>query len=189
MVKKKIPKARLFVSIPVPESIQQTVSKVTREVKKLNLIEAKWVQEKNYHITLHFLGYVPIDLLPDIKEQLAMISFKPFSVALDLLEVNDRKNPRVLWISLKSELLIQLAHEIITNLSLFIEPEERGFHPHLTLARIKKVHNQEGVDELLDDYDGPQDNWMVNSFSLMESELSKAGSEYLAVLKVLAINP
>jgi len=178
MAKKKIPKARLFISIEIPDALKETLRKIGRDIKKQNLIEGKWVPEDKIHITLQFLGYIPIEVIPQIQELLDGIPFEPFRITLGPIGLNDRRNPRVLWVEAHSPMLDWLAAEISMAISLFVEPEERPFHGHITLARIKKVHNQEGLEDLLDSYDVPKDSWAVEGFSLMESKLDRAGAEY-----------
>ncbi len=178
MAKVKIPKARLFISIEVPQEIKEILRTISRDIKKQNLIEGKWVPEDKIHITLQFLGYIPIDVIPQIQELLDGIAFEPFRITLGPIGLNDINNPRVLWVEVHSPMLDWLAAEIATMLSLIVEPEERPFHGHITLTRIKKVHNQDGLEDLLDSYVVPKDSWAVEEFSLMESKLDRAGAEY-----------
>lgn len=186
MAKKKIPKARLFISIALPNTIKETMRKISRDVKKQNLIEGKWVKPEHQHITLQFLGYIPIDVIPQLQELLDGIAFEPFRITLGPIGLNDRSNPRVLWVEAHSPMLDWLATEIAMAISLFVEPEERPFHGHITLARIKKVHNQDGLEDLIDSYVVPKDSWAVEGFSLMESKLDRAGAEYETIKEFTA---
>ncbi|MEX0672279.1 MAG: RNA 2',3'-cyclic phosphodiesterase [Candidatus Babeliales bacterium] len=178
MPKIKKPKIRLFISIAIPEKIKEVLRNISKEVKKENLIEAQWVAPEHQHVTLHFLGYVARDFLPEIEETLRQIPFEPFRVTLGPLGLNDAANPRVIWVNVDSPMLNWLAQEIITMLSPFVEPPEREFHGHSTLARIKKVHNQDGLRSLIDSYRVAPDSWAVEQFFLMESPLDQAGTVY-----------
>jgi RNA 2',3'-cyclic 3'-phosphodiesterase len=183
MAKRKIPKKRLFVSIDIPADIKTLLKIISKDLKKKNLIEGRWVKEDMLHITLQFLGYIPTDLIEPIQAALQHIPFEPFRVTLGPLGVNDITNPRVLWIEVHSPMLNWLAQEIKAVLSPFIEPEERSFHGHITLARIKKVHNQEGLAQMINSYTISNASWPVEHFSLMESILNKKESHY-CVIKV-----
>lgn len=110
--------------------------------KKLEKERINWTDPQHIHITLKFLGNTGVDLLDNVKSLLESISCRtaPFSVTLGgtgLFLFN--KEPRVLYLGIRDNGSISgLAKEIDDQMNnLGFAKENRSFHPHLTLARIK----------------------------------------------------
>jgi 2'-5' RNA ligase len=143
------------------------------------------------HITLKFLGDVPEDRLQDIgaaleKELAGAHGGKIVLQGMGAFPSNDR--PRVLWVGVTegTEVLMDLNQRVERALAALGFPrEDRPFHPHVTVARIKdrrreddaraaiKAHSREvfGVGEL-------------KSVLLKESRLSRSGAEHLTLLAI-----
>jgi len=128
---------RLFVAIDPPPEVREQLTTLC-----CGLPDARWTPPEQLHLTLCFIGEVNGAAFLDIKEALAEIKSAPF--ALRLRGVGffpPRGQPRVVWAGVEtSEPLAVLQRKITTRLfSLGLEPENRKFAPHLTLARLHQT--------------------------------------------------
>lgn len=131
---------RLFVAVPVPSEIKLAVNDWMAEIQP-HIPFRKWVHHEDLHITLQFLG----DTLPDrvslITHALQEISAlsNPLWLRVETLGLFGRPtHPSVLWARVGGDLtgLHSLQQRVAGALTpLGFTPEERTFHPHLTLAR------------------------------------------------------
>jgi len=171
---------RTFIAIPLPQSIKDYLGDIQNQFKKCN-VEAKWVNTKNTHMTLKFLGEVQEDKIPSIesaiKETIAGIS----SIKVNLIGFGffpNEHNPRVFFVSTdKEEILQKIAYNLEEKLKpLGFKPEHR-FRSHITLARMKSRKNAgclvtKSKEIKVDKY------FPVNSIILYKSTLTPNGPIY-----------
>ncbi len=103
---------------------------------------ARWTDESQLHLTLRFIGEVEEPTLPDIVEALRLIRPPGFELGLEGIGIFGKlRQARVLWAGVTaSQDLDHLQGKIEAALqALGLEPEGRKFHPHVTLARLKKA--------------------------------------------------
>ena len=179
-------KKRVFIAIklyPDP-SFKLMIAHLKNKLGNENL---RWIPERNMHLTLRFLGEVPGNLVPDISGVLADISVKTrlFPLLLKGLGIfRSLSYPRVLWGGIEAPLeLNHLKEEIDRGLmSLGFEFDAQHFHPHLSLARMKKIKDKSLFRELLGDYkDKVLMEQEVESMVFYESVLKEKGPEYFAL--------
>jgi 2'-5' RNA ligase len=95
---------------------------------------ARRVAPAQWHITLHFLGAVPMQRLPGLGERLA-VRFEPFELVLDRPEVWPG-GIAVLGAAAVPDALKELHAKLAQALAaLGLPVEKRAFRPHVTLAR------------------------------------------------------
>lgn len=135
---------RLFIAIGAQElSFDPEISlKKLKTNLKMKEIEFRWVPQKNYHITLNFLGEVEPEKLPELKSMLHELvqGHGPFSLKLDGLGAfPSLKEGRVIWMDVQnSKLLRSLQEDGEQRLeALGYQLEKRVYKPHLTLARLR----------------------------------------------------
>jgi len=133
-------KRRIFLAIPVPPAVKKRLGPSVSDLKnKLSDWRINWVAPKNLHITLVFFGWVKAEQVKTIRaESSAAISGSlPFEVATGELSLEGRP----LWLEIEQgqdeikSLAENLSNKLTQKGSL---EEERGFHSHLTLGRVKK---------------------------------------------------
>ena len=143
---------RTFVSIKLPDEVIKQLAVVQKDLQRAG-VQARFTAPSNLHLTLKFLGEVPVAGIPAIKEVLDSVaqSFNPFTLTMkDFMLLPDCDNPRVLCAGLDGdvETLKDLASVIAEKLLPWGFPEEkRVFKPHLTLARNPEKFD--GLDKLL----------------------------------------
>ena len=126
---------RLFVGIPITPSVRQLLSSLGESVPR-----ARAVPEDQIHLTLRFIGEVDQLTYSDIKDSLEGLKSSPLTLSIKGTgHFPPRGQPRVLWAGVDpaGEVII-LRNRVNNRLSLCgVKPEQRKFHPHVTLARLK----------------------------------------------------
>ena len=102
----------------------------------------KWVEKKNIHLTLKFLGEVPENSIGNIAEILPSISasYRKFAFLYEGIDgFPEKKNARVIFIPVKNpEKIVKLMMDIDKHLNDIGFKLEKSYIPHLTLGRAKK---------------------------------------------------
>lgn len=170
---------RTFIAIEVPENQRRIIWGLIQEQQKKNL-PVKWVEFGNLHITLKFLGEIDEKKLDSILPTLSSVSIKTKRFQARLENIGcfpGIRNPRVLWIGVSqgSEEIIKLVTEIENELTKSgFKREEKKFHPHLTIGRIKSPCK---VDDILNQTI-KTDLFEINNFILFKSTLLPKGPVY-----------
>lgn len=175
---------RLFISIEVPEGIKKKVGVLVEKFRKC-LTPIKWVENKNLHVTLKFIGWVEDDKVEKLKSCVteSVKGVGPFEMSLAGIGMfPDKKHPRVIWVgSTKgTEKAKKLADKIERSVagSGFRE-EEREFTSHLTIGRIKEKIDTEELSKCVSKAEKSEfGSFMVDHVSLMKSTLRRSGPIY-----------
>ena len=145
---------RIFVGSPTPESLKKQLDQwVKNQVQTSSLThssrEIRWIDPENWHWTFAFLGEVEEEVVLKIHEVLEGIVPKLAQVESVFLKglgaFPHQHCPKVLWAGCDPETQVQLkkiALTIRSELEHFGFKEEKHFHPHLTLARLKSMSSQ-----------------------------------------------
>jgi 2'-5' RNA ligase len=183
---------RAFIAIPLPANLKAKLSPVQQQFRVIPL-EATWVRETGFHLTLKFLGEVEAGQIEPITSCLldAVHGCAPFSLTLCGVGVFPHEHsPRVLWVGVeeKTGRLHRLQREVELRLTHIGFPQEdRAFIAHLTLARLKRVSQRAKFLECLKQHrDTVFGHMDVHHIELLESQLHPAGARYSA-LKVVPL--
>jgi 2'-5' RNA ligase len=179
---------RAFIAMDLPTPLKVALDRTTVELKKtLRDMPLRWVRIENIHLTLKFLGQVKAEDIERIKPVLAQqaASFVPVDVSIDGFGTfpNPTK-PLVLWIGLRAgDGLVRFQAAVEAELAqLGFAPEERGFNPHLTVARVRRDHrvaNLKRIAELMAATPPPfEAAAKLDSVTLYRSDLKPGGSVY-----------
>jgi 2'-5' RNA ligase len=126
---------RLFIAIDIPSEIKQLFERVEQRLKKCDLA-AKWVEPKNVHLTLKFLGEVEEQKIPLIKNAMENTAhqFKSFRVSLENFGFFPaERNPRVFFAGTdKEDILRNIYQKIEEELFTIGFGKENRFAAHLT---------------------------------------------------------
>jgi 2'-5' RNA ligase len=126
------------------------------------------VRTEQLHVTLHFLGNIPRERLPELVQRLD-VPFSSFELGLGRPELW-HGGIAVLEPDVVPEPLLALHGALGEALEgVGLTPEARAFRPHVTLARR--------AGPMLAQIDGPPVRWQVDGYELMESKVG-AGSNY-----------
>jgi len=139
-----MPRVRTFIAV---EMSPRVIARAGDLIDKLRVAPAEinWVRPQQMHLTLKFLGDVPDTETPDICRVVAdaAAGFEPFEIICrGAGAFPNVRQPRTLWIGIEdgADELKRLQAEIDEALKtkLGYAKEQRGFHPHLTIGRVKR---------------------------------------------------
>jgi 2'-5' RNA ligase len=117
----------------------------------------KWVPADIMHLTLKFLGDTPEDTIRQIINAVDTPFRKIPVMTLHLSAVGlfkNLRNPRVIWIGIKSCPPLAQAVQILGNtlISFGYPADPVEFVPHLTLGRVKEIKQTEKLVRLIEKY-------------------------------------
>ena len=161
---------RLFFALWPDHGQRETLREVINSVAKS--VEGRLVDRRNWHITLAFIGTFPEHRVPFLLERAAEIRVEPFRLNFDRLEYWPR--PRVA--SLTAAMVPTELQELVDALNRVlldadIKPEERAYHPHITVVRQARAFATERLAQRT------STEW--SSFELMESVSGPDGVSYV----------
>lgn len=179
---------RLFIALNLPDEVKRQLQRLVSNLHQANKNKPiKWVEEDNFHLTLHFLGEVDEKEIDKINQNLEPIITKYSALKFEITEnisgFPDLFNPKVIFLQIK-ELndgqAIRLQKEIGEALKkLNFEVDPRPFRLHITLGRVKfktSVKIPKFPAFTLQTTTGRQ--FQINSIDLMASTLTPAGPIY-----------
>ncbi len=180
-------KLRLFVAVNIQDIIKQKLKECQERLKESDG-DVKWVDTKNIHITLKFLGYVEEGHLDEVKDIIRKSTegMKPFRLKFKGMGAFPRfQRPQVVFAMAEDEAghLASISSSLEEGFqSLGIEKEDRVFEAHLTLGRVKSPHNIEKLVRVMERYKNePFGEELVTSVLLMQSQLTPKGPIYTRV--------
>ncbi|MFZ0955989.1 MAG: RNA 2',3'-cyclic phosphodiesterase [Candidatus Sulfotelmatobacter sp.] len=189
---------RLFIALDIDDVIRERIVRFMEGVSGF-APDARWAKPESLHVTLKFIGEQPEAMLEEIKHGLGTIAagevtqqFRGYGF------FPTAKAPRVFWVGIEAgpELATLAAMVDRQTGRLGIPREERGFSPHLTLARggARGAHSSGSPHRRKED--GPNRSFQLlqeklavlptpefgtmtaREFYLYQSELGRCGSRY-----------
>jgi len=185
---------RLFLACEVPDEVKQHISEVIENLRDRSGADVRWIRTEGIHVTLKFLGEVPVKKLPAVKlaTQEAVVGHSPFELELSNIGTfGGREGLRLMWVGIAGDVLRLEALVRSMNAALAVvgfEPERRPFRPHLTLGRVRdevSTRRRTEIEVEVGKVGVPATSWRTSQVSLMRSRLTQQG----AVYEVLATFP
>ncbi len=133
---------RCFIAIELPKTVHDRIGRLQEQLRS-QVRGVGWTRTEQIHLTLKFLGDVPDAALPKVIDAASAVAgrFAP----MDLTVAGAGCFPphgaaRVLWVGIASpppELTACVEACEQAMAALGFPPENRPYHPHLTLGRVK----------------------------------------------------
>jgi 2'-5' RNA ligase len=162
------PSRRLFFALWPDDDTRAAIAALARE--RIHS-QARRVADHNLHITLAFPGNVTTRVQTCLEEAAGSITGAPFELAIDRLGYWPR--PRIIWAAPAQTPppLWSLAAALRTALvACGLEPENRPYQAHITLARkASQALNVTRIAPI---------QWSIRHFCLVESVTEPAGVRY-----------
>ena len=179
---------RTFCAIELPEEI---CARATQRINDLKLSfpnsNASWNRDGRYHLTLKFIGEIPQSRVKrlSLAASRAVAELSPFAIVVEQSGVFPAHGPpRILWIGVNdiSGSLTELHARLEDECSREGFPkEDRPYHPHLTLARLRKPQGARSLASAHRElWFGPTEV-RVSELLVIRSELSTVGSKYSVI--------
>ena len=175
---------RLFIAIETPPEIRELIGRLVAPLRALNA-PVKWEQNDKLHVTLKFLGDTPEEKVPAIIAALKSAAMKapgPFLIRYTAPGMfPNRHRPRIIWIGVDDPrgVMTQVQSAVEQSLEqLGIQREQRPFHPHVTIGRVKGERIPDRLLEEVENLTLHTDEVPVSEFTLVKSETKSDGSVY-----------
>jgi len=161
---------RLFFALWPDNRQRDRLRDVINSVAKT--VEGVAIDRRNWHITLAFIGDFPENRVPYLLERAAEIDVEPFRLIFDRLEYWPR--PKVASLCAATvppdlQALVDALNSVLLDLG--IEPEDRTYRPHITVARNARAFTTERLAQR------SITEW--SSFELVESVPGPGGVHYV----------
>ncbi len=174
---------RLFVAIELPNEIKAQLASLQKELRQAQA-EVSWTKPENLHLTLKFLGEVSSERVKLIEQACLEATRGCKPLLLTTQETGffpNARRPRVVWAGLQGDSAdLQALHKSLEAqlATLGFAREEKPFHPHLTLGRVKTMKNIQQLVSRTEAYQLPLLAFTVSELVLMQSQLHPSGSIY-----------
>jgi RNA 2',3'-cyclic 3'-phosphodiesterase len=185
---------RAFIAIELPSEAKRELTRLQQRLKQsCGNCPARWVAAGSIHLTLNFLGAMPLNGLDAVKQAMlqACALSRQFDLALDGPGAfPNLVRPSVVWVGLNGDTgkLAQLQKRLGQLLaSAGFKAEDRPFSPHLTLARVRddaslsdRLKLGQSIGSAILEKSAPIP---VDSISLIQSRLTPAGPIYTVLFR------
>jgi len=185
---------RLFWAINLPTDLKSNIYNQISSPLSSIPADLKWVEEKNLHLTLKFLGDVETcrveEIFKSVKSEVGRFGSLHFEVR-GVGCFPGRKRPRVFWAGIQGQTdeLRKLHDRTRQALStLGFKSGNKKFSPHITLARFRSHSNSAKFMHMAEELVPPTrklGSFDIVSIELMQSTLSRRGPEYNILNQVL----
>ena len=182
---------RLFLAVELDAAVvrasEELVARLRDRAQRLApAARITWASAGRLHVTLAFLGQVAAartePLLASFSTPIAMAPFAADVRGLGAFPPNGP--PRVLWagVGQGSDRLIELAGLVSGRLAVLGFPaEDRPYHPHVTLARVREAAGLRGTTLFERMAETGLGTTQVRAITLFESRLSPRGPAYVRI--------
>lgn len=178
---------RTFIAIEVPEGVRRSLATL---VERLRSSEARltWVKPEAMHLTLRFLGEIDGDRVERLRALLSegYADAAAFDLAVrGLGAFPNPRRPSVLWAGVEPvDGPLARVREIAERAAqaIGLAAENRAFHPHLTLARVKDPAEADRVRPFWErERDFEAGTFTAGGVTLFSSRLTPRGPVYTVV--------
>ncbi len=182
---------RLFIAIELPVDVRKKLKDhIDRLRNSIPDARASWSREEKLHLTVKFLGDTPVakvEALSQAAERVAN-SVSPFEIMIaGCGAFPPSGQPRVVWIGIEdpSGQLGRLQQSLEDECAeAGFARELRPFHPHLTIARLRKPQGSRQLAAMHKEIGFESENVSVSGIAVMRSELSSEGSRHYTIVSL-----
>lgn len=176
---------RVFCAVELPEAVKEKIKAyIARLRREFPDVRASWSGDNKLHITLKFFGDTPLERVALISAAADRAASAAATLHLRIQSTGafpSGGRPRVLWLGINDEnraleVLQQRFEDECENDGFVREP--RPFKPHLTLARLRDTNNVATLAAFHRSQDFQTEDFAVESFYVIRSELGPTGSKY-----------
>lgn len=167
---------RFFIALEIPEDCREQLEVVQSKLEKI-IPGVRLTNNDKLHLTIAFVGEQPDKLQGDLTRiiQEAVQNISPFTITPAYIDgFPNLHHAQVFWAGVKGDTdkLMVLRERIKDGLiSLGLEPDERRYTPHISIAKINNSFSLQKDQEkklqelMLDNFEPIQ----INSIKLFES--------------------
>jgi RNA 2',3'-cyclic 3'-phosphodiesterase len=181
-------KLRVFSAVELPANVRARAAEhIARLRDEAQDVRASWERAEKMHITLKFLGEIDQARVVNLQSSAdrAVSNIAPFDLSIEGTGAFPTRGlPRVLWLGVAD------ASGELTRLQQCLEDEcaregfardEKSFHPHLTIARLRHPSGAKRLAALHKEMDFKSEAFSINELIILRSELGPRGSSYTEI--------
>ena len=176
---------RIFIAMEIDKDLRGILYKYSSNMF-FNVDNVKIIPTDNLHITLKFIGNTSEEGINVIRNiiKTSISEHEAFDYELEDFPgaFPDKSRARIVFMGIKNggDRFKDIYDSLEDGLSgVGIGKEQRDFHPHITIARIKRpVSIKEASDSPLPSHECPLN---ASSVTLFESILSRQGARYINI--------
>ena len=174
---------RCFIALELPQPVQKHLAGIISGLKDTQA-DIKWVDPKNTHLTLKFLGEITPEQVNCAREFLVQQSGKHLSIHCRTGQIGvfpSWNRPQVIWLGLKDG--IQKILDLQTTLEDSLAEcgfarDPKKFKPHLTLGRVRSPNNMDKLAEKINTAPLDEIELSFGELTLIKSTLTSNGPIY-----------
>jgi 2'-5' RNA ligase len=174
---------RLFVGLAPPPAVLDDLDAACAPFRETR-DDLRWTSREVWHVTLAFLGGVSEESLARLVPGLERAARRNSTFGLSLAGAGAFSNParaNVLWSGMSGDLralsdLAAVVSAAARRAGVTLPDADRGFTPHLTLARCRAPADVREIVASLGCYQGP--GWTVEEIYLIRSALDGQKPRY-----------
>ena len=174
---------RTFIGIFPPPHIQSAIADILSPLKP-NTPAVRWERQEKFHITMKFLGDVSAGQIGPLETSLfeAGKSIQQFDILLARIGCfPPSHSPKIVWVGSGEDTIVPLTEcfTIVERkcVSAGFKKEERPFHPHITVGRVKGKVSENLIKKIENTTFEPL-QFLCTELLIMKSDLSPSGSAY-----------
>jgi 2'-5' RNA ligase len=181
---------RSFLAIELPKPILRKIEEVQGDLRSTRA-DVRWVNPEKIHLTLKFFKNIEESRIEPIFKSIEEPIRNTLPFSLEVRGVGafpHLRNPRVIWMGLVDgrEVLVSFQKQIETQLEkIGFQPEDRPFHPHLTLGRMKSSRGKEELVGRMERHKEEEfGDFQVERVILFKSDLKPSGPIYTLLKEI-----
>jgi 2'-5' RNA ligase len=174
---------RTFAAIFPPTEIRNGLSELVEKLRKL-CSGVKWVEKENMHLTLRFFGGLTDEQIGAATQCMSELAQLQHAFKARLGVVGAFPSPsraRVIWVGVEEgkEQLVHIATALDERfVKAGLGQADKPFSPHLTIGRVRIPGKNPELEEAIHALTFSRGEFMINSLTLMKSELTPRGPVY-----------
>jgi len=174
---------RTFIALDLDKPLKETLEGLISRLRHRGG-DIRWVKPEGMHLTIKFLGEIGEETVAKLKSSLGVVAgrHKPFRLTFQGTGTfPPGSKARVLWVGVEDNSALKALQEDLETETerLGFPREERRFHPHLTLGRVKASL---GLQTLLQEFKQEANTSFgqteVSRLTFFQSTLRPTGAEY-----------
>lgn len=184
------PTIRSFIALPGNEELQRSLSEIIQRLADTGS-DVRWERDRSkFHVTLKFLGNVAPERLEELGEALVveLAHLGPLDLVYEGIGAfPSLARPRIVWAGVRPNESLSALHarvEAVSQRLAVSKPEDRPFHPHITIGRVKSDRRADRLTATLKSITLEPVSARCTHILLMRSELHPTGSRYTALKSI-----
>jgi 2'-5' RNA ligase len=172
-------------SVAVTRKIAEEVARLQQPMTEAGFRVA-WVPAANLHLTLKFIGSIEENLIEGVTGACKRVAARHAPIEAKAGGVGafpSVQKPNVLWVGVQAPPSLSALQRDVeaAMVELGFDKEERAFHPHVTVGRVKEARGSASDPWKSDAQLGSS---LLNEIVVYESRTRSAGAEYVARARV-----